>query len=87
MTKNTYNYNLKKFNIEKRVAVITGGAGFLGKKHVEAIAEIGGTTVIFDKKIRKANIIAREIHKKYNTESLAFKVDVTDENKFIKFLI
>tara|TARA_B100001964_G_scaffold208301_1_gene240788 strand:+ start:75 stop:902 length:828 start_codon:yes stop_codon:yes gene_type:complete len=84
MTKNTYNYNLKKFNIQKRVAVITGGAGFLGKKHVEAIAEIGGTTVIFDKKIRKANIIAREIHKKYNTESLAFKVDVTDEKQIYK---
>ena len=31
-----------------RVAVITGGAGLLGVRHAQAIAELGGIPVLFD---------------------------------------
>ena len=31
-----------------RVAIITGGAGLLGRKHAEAIAEMGGIPVLVD---------------------------------------
>jgi NAD(P)-dependent dehydrogenase (short-subunit alcohol dehydrogenase family) len=36
------------FDLSGRVAVITGGAGLLGRKHAEAIAELGGIPVIVD---------------------------------------
>ena len=34
------------FDLENRVAIITGGAGLLGVKHAEAIAEIGGIPIL-----------------------------------------
>ena len=38
----------EKFDLSNRVAIITGGAGLLGVKHAEAIAELGGIPVIVD---------------------------------------
>lgn len=39
---------IQKFEIKGRVIVITGGAGFLGKKHAEAVLDGGGIPVLID---------------------------------------
>lgn len=39
---------LDKFNLTGRVCIITGGDGFLGKKHAEAIKDAGGIPVSLD---------------------------------------
>ena len=39
---------IEKFKILDRVAVITGGAGLLGKSHAEAIIDGGGIAVLLD---------------------------------------
>ncbi len=36
------------FDLSGRVAVITGGAGLLGLRHAQAVAEMGGIPVLFD---------------------------------------
>ena len=36
------------FDLEKKVAIITGGTGLLGVKHAEAIAEFGGIPILLD---------------------------------------
>lgn len=42
-------YSVKEsFKLEGKVAIITGGAGLLGIKHAEAIAEMGGVPVLLD---------------------------------------
>ena len=38
----------RRFDLTGRVAVITGGAGFLGREHARAIAGAGGTPVLVD---------------------------------------
>ncbi len=43
---------MERFSLKDRVIVITGGAGLLGKKHAEAVAEAGGIPVLLD--IQKA---------------------------------
>ena len=69
------------FDLKKRVAVITGGAGMLGQKHAEAIAEFGGTPILLDidKKIgiEKSKIIKD----KYQVDCEFFYCDITDESQ------
>ena len=49
------------FDLTGRVAVITGGAGLLGAKHAEAIAELGGIPVIVDINQRDCEQVAAKI--------------------------
>ena len=37
-----------QFDLTGRVAIITGGAGLLGLRHAQAIAEMGGIPVLVD---------------------------------------
>ena len=66
-----------------KVAVITGGAGLLGKKHAEAIAEFGGIPILLDinKKVGtdKANKIAQE----YQVNCEFQFCDITDESQIL----
>ena len=77
---------IKNFSIKKKLVVITGGAGLLGSMHAEAIAEIGGIPLLFDKKDEGVKKIIKNIKKKYSITPLFFRGDVTKE-KNIKSLI
>lgn len=68
---------LDRFRIEGKVAVITGGAGFLGVKHAEAILEAGGTPILADINERAAQQRASDLSKKYNREVLGIYADIT----------
>ncbi len=58
----------EKFSLLDRVAIITGGAGLLGAKHAEAIAEYGGIPVLIDINREKGQAVSDSIKK-------SFKVD------------
>ena len=49
------------FDLTGKVAVITGGAGLLGEKHAEAVAEMGGLPVLLDLQGEKATTCAAKI--------------------------
>ena len=68
---------LEKFNIEKKIVVITGGAGLLGKTFVEAIAEIKGIPVILDINKKRSEELSNSIFKKYNIKPLAIQADIS----------
>ena len=65
------------FDLTGRVAIITGGAGLLGVKHAEAIAEAGGCPVIADLDAAGAARVARTISEKYGVDSLGAAADIT----------
>ena len=65
------------FDLTGRVVMITGGAGFFGQKHAEAIAEMGGSPVILDVDITAAKERARLITNAFDVKSLAVETDVT----------
>ena len=40
--------DLKNFTLDESVAFITGGGGFLGRQHAEALLKIGSSVVLSD---------------------------------------
>jgi NAD(P)-dependent dehydrogenase (short-subunit alcohol dehydrogenase family) len=69
---------LNKFRLDGRVAIITGGAGLLGRQHAAAIAEAGGIPVLWDIKQDAAETAAEIIYRQYNTKCIGRKVDITE---------
>ena len=69
--------NFKKFNLNKRVALITGAGGLLGRQHAFAIAEAGGIPILCD--IKETTSLAKEISDKFKVNSIGIVSDITDE--------
>ena len=66
------------YNLTDRVVVITGGAGLLGRRHGEAVAELGGVPVLVDLDSERAMSTAQEIQHAYNGNACGFGCDITD---------
>lgn len=76
------NLNTKNlFNLKGKIAIITGGAGMLGQKHAEAVAEFGGNPVLLDIINDKGKQIAKSLSRKYNVKSEYFQCDITNEKQ------
>jgi NAD(P)-dependent dehydrogenase (short-subunit alcohol dehydrogenase family) len=68
----------RAFDLTGRVAIITGGAGLLGVKHAEAIAEMGGIPVLLDVDFDAANAQAENLRAAHGVEALGVAADITD---------
>ena len=65
------------FLLTGRVAVITGGAGLLGRQHAEAIASVGGVPVLADIRGREAETQASAIASTFGVPAVGVQCDVT----------
>ena len=66
------------FGLAGRVAVITGGAGLLGRQHAKVIAAAGGIPVIADLPIVDPEATAAQLSKAYGVRALGWPTDITD---------
>ena len=66
------------FDLTGKVAVITGGAGLLGPRHAAAIAEMGGTPVLWDLDGRATAERAEEISGLYRVKARGVACDITN---------
>ncbi len=66
------------FDLTGRVAIITGGAGFLGIKHAEIVAEAGGIPVLIDLPASSPDVRAEELSNRYRVPALGLAGDITD---------
>ncbi len=71
------------FDLKNKVFVITGAAGYLGVKHVEAILESGGRVALFDINPKVVQI-AKELSKALNGICKGYVVDITKEYEIVK---
>ncbi|RXK46963.1 SDR family oxidoreductase [Halorientalis pallida] len=67
------------FDMEGRVAIVTGGYGQLGSQMSDALAEAGAHVVVAARTYERCAEKARELSEKHN-EAMAVEVDVTDED-------
>ena len=68
----------QRFDLTGRTAVITGGAGFLGLKHAEAVAMAGGIPVLVDIAGEAAAQRARELGAAYGVPVRGLRADITN---------
>lgn len=76
--------SLDRFKLDNDIVVITGGAGLLGIKHAEAVAEIDGIPVILDIDDKKAKDAEQFLNDMYKCNAKAYIVDITDEAQLSK---
>ena len=67
------------FRLDGKVIVITGAVGLLGSKHAEAVACYGGIPILLDLRQEDVDNLANKLNIKYNTSSVGFAVDITNE--------
>ena len=62
-----------------KIIVITGGAGFLGLKHAEAVIDAGGIPALLDINETSLGCSKRLISEIYNIEIPTFVCDITNK--------
>ncbi len=60
--------------------VLIGSSGLLGTRYAEALCQAGANLILADKDFQKSKEIAIKLNKKYDTNSFAIKVDVTNRS-------
>ncbi|HSV29484.1 MAG TPA: SDR family oxidoreductase [Candidatus Omnitrophota bacterium] len=65
------------FDLSCRVAVITGGGGLLGRKHAEAVVEMGGIAVLVDLDFHRAEEAASAVAAQFGGRAEAMACDIT----------
>jgi NAD(P)-dependent dehydrogenase (short-subunit alcohol dehydrogenase family) len=69
------------FDLSDRVAIITGGAGLIGPKHAEVIANYGGIPVIVDLPHQKPEKKAEELSVAFGKIVAGYSADITQQHQ------
>jgi NAD(P)-dependent dehydrogenase (short-subunit alcohol dehydrogenase family) len=75
------------FDLSGKVAIVTGGAGYLGKAICETLGELGCDVVIFSRDEPKCIKYAYDLSEKYGTRNHGIGCDITDVSSITNALI
>jgi NAD(P)-dependent dehydrogenase (short-subunit alcohol dehydrogenase family) len=71
------------FSLDRRVVIITGGAGLLGRQHSRIVADAGGIPVIVDRDGERAVAAASEIRREFGGAALGLRADVSSTTEVL----
>ncbi len=72
------------FSLKGKTAVVTGGIGILGKSFCAGLASFGANVVVIDLDEKKVLSFAKELKRKYGTDSMGVSCDVTSPDDVSK---
>jgi NAD(P)-dependent dehydrogenase (short-subunit alcohol dehydrogenase family) len=76
------NVSLPKFNLNGKWALITGGAGLLGKEHARALLEVGANIVLWDVDKENLTKVTNDFSKEFSEKSVSMSVvDISKEDE------
>jgi|APSaa5957512622_1039677.scaffolds.fasta_scaffold24666_2 NAD(P)-dependent dehydrogenase (short-subunit alcohol dehydrogenase family) len=68
----------EKFELTKKVIVITGACGLIGRAFSEACAQFGATVIVADLESADPKSLAKEIAERNNTECIGYNLDIVN---------
>lgn len=68
------------FNLDGKVAVVTGGAGGIGRALALGLSQSGAKVVVSSRNQQAIDEVAKQIESSTGNQTLAIAADVTDEN-------
>jgi NAD(P)-dependent dehydrogenase (short-subunit alcohol dehydrogenase family) len=77
---------LDKFDLSGRIAVITGGAGLVGRQHTAALTQVGATCVLVDVDRNAAEAAAEQLSDQYGGRVVGIQADITSKQEIEKVL-
>jgi gluconate 5-dehydrogenase len=72
------------FRVDDKVAVVIGGAGGIGETVADGLARYGANVIVASRNLPSLRRVAQKIQSKYDRETAAFQVDVTDEESVMQ---
>ena len=73
------------FSLKDKVAIVTGGAGYLGTAISEALAEAGANVVIASRNIDNCKALAKKLSQNH-PEAIGLKLDINSEESIFKLV-
>ena len=71
---------MNKITLKNKFSIITGGAGYIGKKVCDTLCDLGSNILILDNNKAELNKISRSLQKKYKCKVDTLHVDLTEIN-------
>ncbi len=72
---------MELFSLKGKTIIVTGASGLLGREHVKAIINAGGTPILLDLNQDILDKQVEELTSKISLNLSGFAVDITDENQ------
>ena len=79
-------YLNKLFNLNGKVAAVTGAGGHLCGEMVKAYARAGCKVAILDLRLEKAKKIEKEINEEGFKDTISLEIDVSNKSNFVSVL-
>ena len=73
---------MNKFDLTGKTAIVTGGAGLLGKYFCYALADFGANIVVADINKQGAQLLAKELEIKKDIKSIGIYCDVASPDSY-----
>ncbi len=68
---------ISQFRLDQRIAIVTGASKGLGRAMAEGLASAGARLVLCSRKESEVHVVAREIERDYQAQTLGVAADVT----------